>query len=159
MLSIEKSGFDDVIAKLKNASNIQSRIASVMEELCKIGAETIRTAYSDTTGSGASAASVKWERISDNLYEISAESEGLLYLEFGAGVSPRTGFTEYPNERPAGVVGIGQYGLGKGSQSSWSYMGKDGITHTTTGTRARCGFPLAVDAMIKAAPELLKGVF
>jgi hypothetical protein len=155
MLSVEKSGFSEAIAKLRKASNVQAGIGNAMEELCSIGTETIRAAYGDTSGTGNTAASVDWKQTGTGTYEIWAENEALLFLEFGAGVAPRTGFTPYPDSRPEGVAGIGGYGLGKGTQATWNYMGKDGIMHVTTGTRARCGFPQAVDAIRAAAPGLL----
>jgi len=59
---------------------------------------------------------------------VEAEGEGIIFMEFGAGVHFNDG--SYPEPKPAGVVGIGQYGSGKGSNDVWQF--KDGGSYYTT---------------------------
>lgn len=51
----------------------------------------------------------------DGGYVIKAEGEAVAFIEFGSGVYHNTS-EPYPNPRPDGIVGIGEYGKGKGGR-------------------------------------------
>lgn len=55
---------------------------------------------------------------------VSARGEEVTFIEFGSGVYSNVG-TVYPLEKPAGIVGIGEYGLGKGKQRRWVFQDGD----------------------------------
>ena len=58
-------------------------------------------------------------------YAIEARGKAVAFIEFGSGVYHNTG-EPYPNPRPEGVVGIGEYGQGKGKRRAWYYKGEPG---------------------------------
>jgi hypothetical protein len=88
-------------------------------------------------------------------YELVAEGEGVTFLEFGAGVHYNTP-DPYSGERPPGIVGIGEYGHGYGKNKFWKYYGDDGELHYSWGNPAAMGFIKARNAMVAAAPKLLR---
>lgn len=65
-----------------------------------------------------------------NTAVIKAQGEDVCFIEFGAGV--RYGYG-YPGERPEGVVGIGEYGKGKGKNPKGWWYSKNGSSHHTYG--------------------------
>ena len=66
---------------------------------------------------------------SENGYTIMASGQAVCFIEFGAGVY-YNGSEPYPNPRPPGVVGIGEYGYGLGKLPSWSFS--DGTQRVVT---------------------------
>lgn len=73
----------------------------------------------------------------DNGYMVVAKGKAVCFIEFGAGVY-YNGDEPYPNPpgRPQGVVGIGQYGKGKGKRKAWGYYDENGKLVITHGTPA-----------------------
>lgn len=64
-------------------------------------------------------------------YCILAEGKAVAFIEFGAGVYHNSG-EPYPNPRPEGIVGIGEYGKGHGKRKAWGFRNESGelvITH------------------------------
>jgi hypothetical protein len=152
-------GLDKAIGALETFKPSQSKFDALMGELCEIGAKALREAYSDTTGTGENAASVTWKKEIGS-YIISANSDHLLYLEFGAGIA-KNGEEPYPIPRPAGVGGIGSQGKGLGKRQGWWYPDAGSPTgyKFTRGTKARSGFPKAYNAMVAALPGLVGKYF
>jgi hypothetical protein len=74
-----------------------------------------------------------------NVAKIIAQGEDVCFVEFGAGIRygegyPSTSPSGKGSGRPRGVVGIGEYGKGKGKNpKGWWYTGDDGDGHHTYG--------------------------
>ena len=64
-----------------------------------------------------------------------ANGEDAVWCEFGAGVYHNPS-EPYPNPRPDGIVGIGEYGEGKGKRKAWGYMDENGDLVITRGNPA-----------------------
>ena len=58
-------------------------------------------------------------------YSIIADGTAVAFIEFGSGVYHNSS-EPYPNPRPEGVVGIGEYGKGRGKRRAWFYKGEPG---------------------------------
>lgn len=58
-------------------------------------------------------------------YRIVADGEAVAFIEFGSGVYHNPS-EPYPNPRPSGIVGIGEYGKGRGKRKAWFYKGEAG---------------------------------
>ena len=56
---------------------------------------------------------------------ITAKGDAVCFIEFGAGVYHNTA-EPYPNPRPEGVVGIGEYGKGYGKRKAWGFYNDAG---------------------------------
>lgn len=61
----------------------------------------------------------------DGGYVIKAEGAAVAFIEFGSGVYHNAG-EPYPNPRPDGIVGIGEFGKGRGKRRAWYYKGEPG---------------------------------
>jgi hypothetical protein len=66
-----------------------------------------------------------WLDTIPNGFSIIAKGNAVLFIEFGSGVYHNPG-EPYPEPRPNGVVGIGEYGQGKGKRRAWYYKGEPG---------------------------------
>lgn len=70
-------------------------------------------------------------RMTDNGFVIEANGAQVLFMEFGAGITYSG--EAYQGERPEGIVGIGEYGKGRGNREAWGYKNpasKTGLTIT-----------------------------
>lgn len=85
-------------------------------------------------GSSGADVTVTTEPI-ENGYRINANGREVAFIEFGAGVW-FNGEEGYYGERPAGIVGIGEYGKGYGSRPVWAFKGENGEWVKTHGTPA-----------------------
>lgn len=93
---------------------------------------------------------------------ISAKGEAVAFIEFGAGVY-YNGADSYPLPRPEGIVGIGQYGKGKGKQKAWGYY-QDGIRDKkhlviTHGNPPAMGMYQAIVEISEEIGDIAKEVF
>lgn len=99
-------------------------------------------------------------------YAIIAQGEAVAFIEFGAGVYHNTS-EPYPNPRPEGIVGIGEYGKGKGKRRAWFYKGDPGSNGElqkngavkTRGNPAAMPMWYATEEMRKSVLKIAKEVF
>ncbi len=171
-ISFTKTGLTELVAALEPWKQPQTIADRILSRLCDIGVEAIKKAYADDGGaysggnyqrSGTSAASVRKEDNGDGRWSIVAESEGLLYLEFGAGVArnPDGGAAaRLPLNKidtgNASIDAIGSRGQGLGANpNGWNYY-KDGLRHYTLGTKARHGFADAITAIYAAKDQVIR---
>lgn len=96
----------------------------LLEGLAEIGFHEASVRFSTAMYDGINDASVDIEPVK-NGYAIVAKGEAVAFIEFGTGVTHNTG-EPYPLPRPDGIVGIGEYGQGKGSRAAWGYIGEPG---------------------------------
>lgn len=90
-------------------------------------------------------------------YTIHADGKVVAFVEFGAGVRFNGQGSDRP--RPQGIVGIGEYGKGKGKQRSWGFYGEDGEVYVTSGTPEQPGMWLASRAMREDIAKIAREVF
>lgn len=88
---------------------------------------------------------------SENGFVVRANGKTVCFVEFGAGVY-YNGWENYRGTRPAGIVGIGQWGKGRGKGEAWAFY--DPVTGDLTFTR---GTP-ANNCMWYTAQELAQRV-
>jgi len=165
-IKIRKDEIKGLILDIKGYNDIEKQL-QVISELCDIGVETIKKAYSDTNGTGNSANSVKKVEI-PNGYRIEADGDAVLFLEFGAGITRNSGGgikarkgLKYTKTNK-NIVGIGQYGVGRGKQTKWFVppgKSNNGFAGYTKGTRARHGFANAYHAMKEAEERIIRKVY
>lgn len=96
----------------------------ILEKLAYIGVKEASVRFTTAMYDGINDSSVSLEGTS-NGYAIVASGSAVAFIEFGTGVYHNAG-EPYPNPRPAGVVGIGEYGQGKGKRRAWYYKGEPG---------------------------------
>ena len=107
-------------------NELLSRLANIGLEEASIHFAYVRPFYNN--GHHGFDAELSVEQI-DNGYVIRASGEDVCFIEFGAGVTYGEG---YSGNRPEGIVGIGEYGKGRGANpKGWWYKkeGEDAV-HT-----------------------------
>jgi hypothetical protein len=106
----------------------------LLEKLGEIGVKEASVRFTTAIYDGVNDSSVSLEPIKDG-YCIKAEGRAVAFIEFGAGVYHNPG-EPYPNPRPAGIVGIGEYGKGYGKRQAWGFRDESGELVITHGTPA-----------------------
>ena len=96
----------------------------LLEKLAYIGVKEASVRFTTAIYDGVNDSTVSLEQ-NANGYSIVANGSAVAFIEFGSGVYHNTG-EPYPNPRPAGIVGIGEYGKGKGKRRAWYYKGEPG---------------------------------
>jgi hypothetical protein len=149
------SNVSRVITVLERFVHVEDLANRILKRLCDIGAEAVRNAYHGRW-TGESGASVKVIQ-EGRKWSIVAESKGLLYLEFGAGVRKNPGGAQSAREiadelvisgNYDGIDDIGTRGHGHGSdKSGWWYPNETGEWVHTKGTQAAHGFANALTAI------------
>ena len=138
----------------------------LLEGLAELGYREASIRFVTAIYDGINDVSVSLEG-KNNRYVIRAEGKAVAFIEFGTGVYHNTG-EPYPLPRPDGVVGIGEYGDGKGKRSAWYYKGEPGSNGTQTkgGVVKTKGNPAAMpmwyaseemkNSVLKVAREVFK---
>ena len=127
------------------------------KRLSELGAEEAKVRFAGAQYDGDNDATVSVEPI-DNGYKIVATGGSVFFIEFGAGVY-YNGTEPYPEPRPAGVVGIGEYGKGHGKRKAWGFYDAGGELVITHGTPAAMPMLHAGRAMRQQVEKLAQEVF
>lgn len=96
----------------------------LLEGLAMLGVQEASVRFTTAIYDGVNDVNVTLKKIV-NGYVIVASGQAVAFIEFGSGVYHNTG-EPYPESRPAGIVGIGEYGQGKGKRKAWFYKGEPG---------------------------------
>ena len=102
-------------------SDLSRKADEVCRRLAELGCTRATLDFSNATYDGVNDVDVKVEAI-DNGYRVRATGNAVMFIEFGAGVY-HNGTGSYPGELEPGVVGIGEYGQGRGKHDWWFYKG------------------------------------
>lgn len=118
------SGVNELLKTLNGYTErkLQIRTEKILERLAEIGKIKAYNVYKDAVYAGTNDVTVTYNKTQDG-YEISADGASVLFIEFGTGVS----FPEISEEKPAGIVGHGEYGKGHGKYKGWTYPLKNGL--------------------------------
>ena len=103
---------------------VQNKTREIAEQLSLIGIKEASIRFVNAMYDGTNDVHLSTEESADGdnfIFTIIAEGQVVCFIEFGAGVYHNT--AAYPLPKPEGVVGIGEYGNGKGKQNYWAYYG------------------------------------
>ena len=104
---------------------VEAAPPKIERKLAEIGAEEAAYRFLNAYYAGRNDITVQTDEVDEHAGVI-ANGNAVAFIEFGAGVAVNSG-TSYPQERPRGIVDIGQYGQGKGSNyAGWFYKGEQG---------------------------------
>ena len=136
---------------------IKRKTAMLCERLALLGAQeaSVRFATAMYDGNNDTAVSVEPTLTG---WSIIASGQAVCFIEFGAGVYHNAA-EPYPNPRPSGVVGIGQYGKGYGKRRMWGYYDEAGELVKTRGNPAGMPMYYATVEMERAVAQIAKEVF
>ena len=129
----------------------------LLEKLAYIGVKEASVRFTTAMYDGVNDSSVSLEQTS-NGYAIVAQGSAVAFIEFGTGVYHNTS-EPYPNPRPAGIVGIGEYGQGKGKRKAWGYRDEGGEVVITRGNPASMPLWYATEEMRRSILQIAREVF
>lgn len=156
-VSLSHSGIRQAIKEVQEYKRwVQEKEKLLCYKLAMIGAQEASVRFSGAMYDGVNDVDITVDPI-ENGYRITAAGQAVCFIEFGAGVYHNPS-EPYPNPRPEGVVGIGEYGKGNGKRQGW-FFSKDGETIFTRGTPAAMPMYYASEEMKDAVSEIAREVF
>ena len=157
-MELSVSSIEDAIEQLKAyRDSIETKKRRLLQELGEIGVREASVRFTTAMYDGINDSSVSLESTSDG-YVIVAEGHAVAFIEFGAGVYHNTG-DPYPNKRPSGIVGIGEYGKGHGKRQAWGYRDDSGELVITHGNPAAMPMWYASEEMRSKILKIAREVF
>lgn len=157
-MNLSSESIAGAIAELKAYRNsLDAKTDKLLEKLAYIGVKEASVRFTTAMYDGVNDSSVTMEPIKDG-YCIKAEGKAVAFIEFGAGVYHNPG-EPYPNPRPDGIVGIGEYGKGHGKRQAWGFRDDSGELIITHGNPAAMPMWYASEEMRNAILETFKEVF
>ena len=157
-MDLSSKSIGKAIKALKSyRDSIEVKTNKLLEELAYIGVKEASVRFTTAIYDGVNDSSVTLDPI-ENGYCILAEGRAVAFIEFGAGVYHNPG-EPYPNPRPEGIVGIGEYGKGYGKRQAWGFRDEAGELVITRGTPAAMPMWYASEEMRNAIISKFKEVF
>lgn len=157
-MGLSASSIDSAIAELKAyRSSLERKKDKLLEKLANIGVKEASIRFTTAMYDGVNDSSVTLTNIPDG-YCILAEGKAVAFIEFGAGVYHNPG-EPYPNPRPSGIVGIGEYGKGFGKRQAWGFKDESGELVITHGNPAAMPMWYASEEMRSNILKIAKEVF
>ena len=125
-MSLSSSSIKNAIAELKSfRKSIDQKKDKLLEKLANIGVQEASVRFTSAMYDGVNDSQVSL-KTTKNGYVIVASGKAVAFIEFGAGVYYNPTGPYYPQAKPEGIVGIGEYGDGKGKRQTWYYNGEPG---------------------------------
>lgn len=129
----------------------------LVEGLAEIGLKEASVRFTTAMYDGTNDVSVHLDETS-NGYAIVADGKAVAFIEFGAGVY-HNGSEPYPNPRPDGIVGIGEYGKGHGKRKAWGYLDENDELVITRGNPAAMPLWYASEEIKSSVLKVVREVF
>lgn len=112
------------------ADKLEAAEGQIAEAVSEVGVDVANDLFKNALYAGYNEVEVHSES-EGNEARVVAEGETVAFIEFGTGIVMGQGATL---PRPPGIVGLGQYGLGRGAHPPWVYHGVMGA-NPPPGTR------------------------
>ena len=129
----------------------------LLTQLAWMGATRVKWVYARPQYDGDANFSVSFD-VDQSVATISANGQAVAFVEFGAGVWFNDA-ESYPLPRPDGIVGIGQYGKGKGNNPNGWWYSKDGNSRYTRGNPPAMAFYKAKVEIEESIGNVAREVF
>lgn len=157
-MDLTVSSIDNAIKELQAfRDSLEQKKYQLLEELTKIGLSEASVRFTTAMYDGVNDSDVRAE-LTHFGYKIVAEGKAVAFIEFGAGVYHNPG-EPYPDPRPAGIVGIGEYGKGLGKRKAWGFKDAGGELVVTHGNPASMPMWYASEEMQNKILKIAKEVF
>ena len=157
-MELSVSSIEKAITELKAfRDSLDRKKDKLLEELAHIGVKEASVRFTTAMYDGVNDSSVTLKPVK-NGYAIVAEGHAVAFIEFGAGVYHNPG-EPYPNPRPEGIVGIGEYGKGLGNRQAWGYKDASGELVITHGNPAAMPMWYASEEMRSKIEKIAREVF
>ena len=156
--TLDKQEIDRAIRELKAYKQaFLKREKDLLEGLAEIGLKEASVRFTTAMYDGTNDVSVHLDTTNDG-YAIVADGKAVAFIEFGAGVYHNTS-EPYPNPRPSGVVGIGEYGKGMGKRKAWGYKNENDEVVITRGNPAAMPMWYASEEIKNSVLKVVREVF
>ena len=156
--SLNESDISRAIEEIERyRRDVENKTAQLTKLLAEAGLKEASIRFTTAIYDGVNDVQVRLDE-TDRGYAIVAEGNAVAFIEFGAGVYHNPS-EPYPNDRPDGIVGIGEYGQGKGSNSAWGYYDESGDLVITHGNPAAMPMWYASEEMRNLIERIAKEVF
>lgn len=136
---------------------IEQKTQELNERLAMVAVNEAASRFGNAIYDGTNDVTLTAEPIA-NGWQIVAEGQAVFFIEFGAGVY-YNGTEPYPEPRPEGIVGIGEYGKGYGKRKAWGFYDEDGELVITHGNPAAMPMFYAKEEVITQLNEIARQVF
>ena len=157
-VGLGEKGISQAIQELKRyKQEFLKREKRLIKGLAEIGLKEASVRFTTAMYDGTNDVSVTLDVI-NNGYAIVAEGQAVAFIEFGAGVY-HNGSEPYPNPRPNGIVGIGEYGQGKGKQKAWGYKNENDELVITRGNPAAMPMWYASEEIKNSVLKVVREVY
>ena len=157
-MDLSVASIDNAIKELKAfRDSIKQKQKKLLEELANIGLEEATVRFTGAMYDGITDTDIELKSIA-NGYAVVASGKEVFFIEFGAGVYYNPG-EPYPNPRPNGIVGIGEYGKGFGKRKAWGFRDDSGELVITHGNPAAMPMWYASEEMRSNILKIAKEVF
>jgi hypothetical protein len=156
--TLNKEDIERAIKELKSyKQDFLKKEKRLLQGLAEIGIKEASVRFTTAMYDGTNDVSVRLNK-AKNGYVIEAKGEAVAFIEFGAGVY-HNGSEPYPNPRPTGVVGIGEYGKGMGKRKAWGYKNENDELVITRGNPAAMPMWYASEEMKNSVLRVVKEVW
>ena len=157
-MDLSVASIDNAINELKAfRDSIERKKEKLLQKLSEIGVREASVRFTTAMYDGVNNTNVEL-RDTTNGYAIVAEGRSVFFIEIGAGVYHNTS-EPYPNPRPEGIVGIGEYGKGKGKRQAWGFKDDSGELVITHGNPAAMPMWYASEEMRSKILKIAQEVF
>jgi hypothetical protein len=157
-VGLDDKEIDRAIKELKRyKQEFLTREKRLIEGLAEIGLKEASVRFTTAMYDGTNDVSVRLDT-TNNGYVIVAEGKAVAFIEFGAGVYHNTS-EPYPNARPTGIVGIGEYGKGMGKRKAWGYKNENDELVITRGNPAAMPMWYASEEIKNSVLKVVREVF
>lgn len=157
-MDLSSSSIAKAIKELKEfRDSLEAKKKTLLERLGEIGVYEASVRFTTAMYDGVNDSQVSLETTNDG-YAIVAAGHAVAFIEFGSGVYHNSG-DPYPGPRPAGIVGIGEYGKGYGKRQTWVFRDEAGEKVFTHGNPAAMPLWYASEEMQSKITQIAKEVF
>lgn len=158
VISLSGKSIDKALKELKAYKKwIDEKTKLLIEKLAILGAQEASIRFTTAMYDGNNDVDVEVSP-TDNGWVITAKGDAVCFIEYGTGVYHNPS-EPYPNPRPDGVVGIGEYGQGKGKRQAWGYYDESGNLVITRGNPAAMPMWYATTEMEREVLRIAREVF
>ena len=157
-IRLDPDSIDDAIKDIRTYRNsLNTWKDKLVRKLSEIGVRVASVRFTSAMYDGTNDTSVNLT-ITKNGCVIEAKGKAVAFIEFGAGVYHNSG-EPYPNPRPEGIVGIGEYGKGRGKRQAWGFKDDSGELVITHGNPAAMPLWYASEEMRSKLQQIAEEVF
>lgn len=157
-ISLSGKSIDKALKEIKAYEKwVKEKTDLLIEKLALIGAREASVRFTTAMYDGTNDVKVEVSQIQDG-WVITAEGQAVAFIEYGSGVYHNPA-EPYPNPRPKGIVGIGEYGKGRGKREAWGYYDENDELVITRGNPAAMPMWYATQEMEREVERIVREVF